>query len=64
MEDEGGEEPPAPGTEEDAPLKSLLRPAASSTPVSHGDVGSHSFGQTWGPHIAWCSRPRSLPGCR
>ncbi|XP_065491334.1 formin-binding protein 4 isoform X2 [Caloenas nicobarica] len=34
MEDEGGEEPPAPGTEEDAPLKSLLRPAASSTPVA------------------------------
>ncbi|XP_074004769.1 formin-binding protein 4 [Numenius arquata] len=30
MEDEGGEEPPAPGTEEDAPLKPLLRPAASS----------------------------------
>ncbi|XP_065694993.1 formin-binding protein 4 isoform X3 [Patagioenas fasciata] len=34
MEDEGGEEPPAPGTEEDAPLKSLVRPAASSTPVA------------------------------
>ncbi|XP_056350125.1 formin-binding protein 4 isoform X2 [Oenanthe melanoleuca] len=31
MEDEGGEEPPAPGTEEDAPLKSLVRPAASSS---------------------------------
>ncbi|XP_056209448.1 formin-binding protein 4 isoform X1 [Falco biarmicus] len=31
MEDEGGEEPPAPGTEEDAPLKPLLRPAASSS---------------------------------
>ncbi|XP_068800470.1 formin-binding protein 4 isoform X7 [Struthio camelus] len=30
MEDEGGEEPPAPGTEEDAPLKPLLRPAVSS----------------------------------
>ncbi|XP_021258311.1 formin-binding protein 4 isoform X2 [Numida meleagris] len=27
MEDEGGEEPPAPGTEEDALLKPLLRPA-------------------------------------
>uniref|UniRef100_A0A8B9MGB5 Formin-binding protein 4 n=1 Tax=Accipiter nisus TaxID=211598 RepID=A0A8B9MGB5_9AVES len=34
MEDEGGEEPPAPGTEEDAPLKPLLRPAASSSQVS------------------------------
>lgn len=34
MEDEGGEEPPAPGTEEDAPLKSLVRPAASSSQVS------------------------------
>ncbi|XP_031966587.1 formin-binding protein 4 isoform X1 [Corvus moneduloides] len=31
MEDEGGEEPPAPGTEEDAPLKSLVRPTASSS---------------------------------
>ncbi|KAM6321773.1 formin-binding protein 4 isoform 3-T3 [Podargus strigoides] len=31
MEDEGGEEPPAPGTEEDAPLKPLLRPAATSS---------------------------------
>ncbi|XP_054684101.1 formin-binding protein 4 isoform X1 [Grus americana] len=31
MEDEGGEEPPAPGTEEDAPLKPLLRPAASTS---------------------------------
>ncbi|KAM6254822.1 formin-binding protein 4 isoform 3-T3 [Spheniscus humboldti] len=31
MEDEGGEEPPAPGTEEDAPLKPLLRPAPSSS---------------------------------
>lgn len=31
MEDEGGEEPPAPGTEEDAPLKPLLRPAVSSS---------------------------------
>ncbi|XP_040465533.1 LOW QUALITY PROTEIN: formin-binding protein 4 [Falco naumanni] len=31
MEDEGGEEPPAPGTEEDAPLKPLLRPAAGSS---------------------------------
>ncbi|XP_067151955.1 formin-binding protein 4 isoform X4 [Apteryx mantelli] len=30
MEDEGGEEPPAPGTEEDAPLKPLLRPAVST----------------------------------
>ncbi|XP_075281322.1 formin-binding protein 4 isoform X2 [Opisthocomus hoazin] len=30
MEDEGGEEPPAPGTE-DAPLKPLLRPAAGSS---------------------------------
>ncbi|KAM6075085.1 LOW QUALITY PROTEIN: formin-binding protein 4 [Chlamydotis macqueenii] len=30
MEDEGGEEPPAPGTEEDAPLKPLPRPAAGS----------------------------------
>ncbi|XP_065611619.1 formin-binding protein 4 [Cyrtonyx montezumae] len=29
MEDEGGEEPPAPGTEEDALLKPLLRPAVS-----------------------------------
>lgn len=36
MEDEGGEEPPAPGTEEDAPLKSLVRPAASSSQVSTG----------------------------
>lgn len=36
MEDEGGEEPPAPGTEEDAPLKPLLRPAASSSQVSGG----------------------------
>lgn len=36
MEDEGGEEPPAPGTEEDAPLKSLVRPAASSSQVSSG----------------------------
>lgn len=34
MEDEGGEEPPAPGTEEDAPLKSLVRPAASNSQVS------------------------------
>ncbi|CAM9502551.1 unnamed protein product [Bubo scandiacus] len=34
MEDEGGEEPPAPGTEEDAPLKPLLRPAASSSSSS------------------------------
>ncbi|NWR81049.1 FNBP4 protein, partial [Centropus unirufus] len=34
MEDEGGEEPPAPGTEEDAPLKPLPRPAASSAQVS------------------------------
>ncbi|XP_058685457.1 formin-binding protein 4 isoform X2 [Poecile atricapillus] len=34
MEDEGGEEPPAPGTEEDAPLKSLVRPAASSSQVT------------------------------
>lgn len=34
MEDEGGEEPPAPGTEEDAPLKSLVRPTASSSQVS------------------------------
>ncbi|KAM9266949.1 formin-binding protein 4 [Cariama cristata] len=31
MEDEGGEEPPAPGTEEDTPLKPLLRPAAGSS---------------------------------
>uniref|UniRef100_A0A8B9G7P0 Formin-binding protein 4 n=1 Tax=Amazona collaria TaxID=241587 RepID=A0A8B9G7P0_9PSIT len=31
MEDEGGEEPPAPGTEEDAPLKPLPRPAATSS---------------------------------
>ncbi|KAM6274078.1 formin-binding protein 4 isoform 2-T2 [Porphyrio hochstetteri] len=31
MEDEGGEEPPAPGTEEDALLKPLLRPAASAS---------------------------------
>ncbi|XP_030339455.1 formin-binding protein 4 isoform X2 [Strigops habroptila] len=31
MEDEGGEEPPAPGTEEDAPLKPLPRPAAASS---------------------------------
>ncbi|NXV97651.1 FNBP4 protein, partial [Calonectris borealis] len=45
MEDEGGEEPPAPGTEEDAPLKPLLRPAASSSQVS----GGRSYGQTWGP---------------
>ncbi|XP_025902987.1 formin-binding protein 4, partial [Nothoprocta perdicaria] len=30
MEDEGGEEPPAPGTE-DAPLKPLLRPAVGSS---------------------------------
>ncbi|XP_065541670.1 formin-binding protein 4 isoform X1 [Lathamus discolor] len=30
MEDEGGEEPPAPGTEEDAPLKPLPRPAATA----------------------------------
>lgn len=36
MEDEGGEEPPAPGTEEDAPLKPLLRPAVSSSQVSSG----------------------------
>ncbi|NWY07897.1 FNBP4 protein, partial [Nothoprocta ornata] len=35
MEDEGGEEPPAPGTE-DAPLKPLLRPAISSSQVSSG----------------------------
>ncbi|RMB98017.1 hypothetical protein DUI87_25495 [Hirundo rustica rustica] len=39
MEDEGGEEPPAPGTEEDAPLKSLVRPAASSSQVS-GEAGA------------------------
>ncbi|NXK44009.1 FNBP4 protein, partial [Chauna torquata] len=39
MEDEGGEEPPAPGTEEDAPLKPLLRPAVSSSQVS-GSAGS------------------------
>lgn len=38
MEDEGGEEPPAPGTEEDAPLKPLLRPAASSSQVSSSAV--------------------------
>uniref|UniRef100_A0A8C8AG12 Formin-binding protein 4 n=1 Tax=Otus sunia TaxID=257818 RepID=A0A8C8AG12_9STRI len=38
MEDEGGEEPPAPGTEEDAPLKPLLRPAASSSSSSQGAV--------------------------
>ncbi|XP_074774438.1 formin-binding protein 4 isoform X3 [Athene noctua] len=37
MEDEGGEEPPAPGTEEDAPLKPLLRPTASSS-SSQGTV--------------------------
>ncbi|NXV53113.1 FNBP4 protein, partial [Uria aalge] len=41
MEDEGGEEPPAPGTEEDAPLKPLLRPAASSSQVS-GGAGSRA----------------------
>uniref|UniRef100_A0A8C6ZWZ9 Formin-binding protein 4 n=1 Tax=Nothoprocta perdicaria TaxID=30464 RepID=A0A8C6ZWZ9_NOTPE len=35
MEDEGGEEPPAPGTE-DAPLKPLLRPAVGSSQVSSG----------------------------
>lgn len=34
MEDEGGEEPPAPGTEEDALLKPLLRPAVSRSQVS------------------------------
>ncbi|KAG6923527.1 formin binding protein 4, partial [Chelydra serpentina] len=31
MEDEESEEPPAPGTEEDAPLKPLLRPAVTSS---------------------------------
>uniref|UniRef100_A0A7M4FZU6 Formin-binding protein 4 n=1 Tax=Crocodylus porosus TaxID=8502 RepID=A0A7M4FZU6_CROPO len=31
MEDEEGEEPPAPGTEEDGPLKPLLRPAIPSS---------------------------------
>ncbi|KAF1469436.1 Formin-binding protein 4, partial [Eudyptula minor novaehollandiae] len=41
MEDEGGEEPPAPGTEEDAPLKPLLRPAPSSSQVS-GGAGSRA----------------------
>uniref|UniRef100_A0A8D0EGE9 Formin-binding protein 4 n=1 Tax=Strix occidentalis caurina TaxID=311401 RepID=A0A8D0EGE9_STROC len=39
MEDEGGEEPPAPGTEEDAPLKPLLRPAASSSSSSQVSGG-------------------------
>lgn len=31
MEDEESEEPPAPGTEEDAPLKPLFRPAVTSS---------------------------------
>lgn len=36
MEDEESEEPPAPGTEEDAPLKPLLRPAVTSSQVRAG----------------------------
>ncbi|NXL62049.1 FNBP4 protein, partial [Chordeiles acutipennis] len=54
MEDEGGEEPPAPGTEEDAPLKPLPRPAASSSQVSRGVSGRVM------PVLSW-SRCR-LPG--
>ncbi|XP_062972881.1 formin-binding protein 4 isoform X3 [Elgaria multicarinata webbii] len=34
MEDEGDEEPPAPGTEEDAVLKPLLRPAVANSQTS------------------------------
>ncbi|NXD87923.1 FNBP4 protein, partial [Halcyon senegalensis] len=56
MEDEGGEEPPAPGTEEDAPLKPLLRPAAGSTQVS-GSAGS------WG-HLGLGWSPRPVLGAR
>ncbi|XP_061227014.1 formin-binding protein 4 isoform X3 [Neopsephotus bourkii] len=38
MEDEGGEEPPAPGTEEDAPLKPLPRPAATGSTQPAADA--------------------------
>ncbi|XP_063145063.1 formin-binding protein 4 isoform X3 [Candoia aspera] len=34
MEDEGDEEPPAPGTEEDAVLKPLLRPAVANSQIN------------------------------
>ncbi|NWH48681.1 FNBP4 protein, partial [Fregata magnificens] len=45
---EGGEEPPAPGTEEDAPLKPILRPAASSSQVSSstGSQAKPGLGQS------------------
>lgn len=54
MEDEGGEEPPAPGTEEDAPLKPLLRPAVSSSQVSSG-AGSRAARVP-----CWCLIPKRL----
>lgn len=58
MEDEGGEEPPAPGTEEDAPLKPLLRPAASSSQVS-GSAGSQAK-----PGLGQSNRARSATSPR
>ncbi|NWX20078.1 FNBP4 protein, partial [Aegotheles bennettii] len=57
MEDEGGEEPPAPGTEEDAPLKPLLRPAAGSGQVSGSAGGT---GAVLG-EPGWCWRTGAVP---
>ncbi|NXN77256.1 FNBP4 protein, partial [Bombycilla garrulus] len=56
MEDEGGEEPPAPGTEEDAPLKSLVRPAASGSQVS-GAARAPPIADVrlWEVGAPWCS---------
>lgn len=64
MEDEGGEEPPAPGTEEDAPLKPLPRPAAtSSTQVSAAAAPGHGRVLVRGL-MAVSLTPCSPPGCR
>uniref|UniRef100_A0A8D0G8X7 Formin-binding protein 4 n=1 Tax=Sphenodon punctatus TaxID=8508 RepID=A0A8D0G8X7_SPHPU len=40
MEDEGGEEPPAPGTEEEAVLKPLLRPAVANSQSNSEAIAS------------------------
>jgi len=62
MEDEGGEEPPAPGTE-DAPLKPLLRPAAGSSQVS-GRRPPRERGRVPAGRGPLGSRRRSLAGRR
>lgn len=59
MEDEGGEEPPAPGTEEDAPLKPLPRPVASSTQVSDSSSGK-AGARPAPPPRSWGLRPPQL----